>query len=401
MSWTTPADIRHQLQKLWNSGTILASLTREESIFPRRLRLKKPTSAEMAERFAEVRSWIARLDEKRQPYRLVWREIRHRTLGANSIPVEVWVDSLEEGVALIGKEKETAGFKAILERTRECQPQLVAWLARRPLHAVALGDDWDLLLDIVSWLQSHPRPAVYLRQVDIAGVHSKFIEAHRGVLTELLDLVLPRQNIDEGGRGVAGFCKRYGFRDKPTRVRFRLLDPSLPLLPGAPNHDIAVTSETFAELDLPVTNIFITENEINFLALPPVANSMVIFGAGYGFEVLGAANWLYPCRIHYWGDIDTHGFAILDQLRGFFPAAASFLMDKNTLLAHKLHWGRETQPTTANLSRLTRHEQELYDDLRYERLAKNLRLEQERVGFAWVKKHIDHIAKSEEFGVGP
>lgn len=398
MSWTTPVDIRHQVQKLWNRGTILASIANEESVFPRRLRLKKPTSAEMAEGFAEVRRWIARLDGKDRAYRLVWREIRHRILGANSIPVEVWIDSLEEAVALIGKEKETAAFRAILEGTRERQPQLVAWLAKRPLHAVALGDDWERLLDIVSWLQRHPRPAVYLRQVDIAGVHSKFIERHRGVLAELLDLALASHHIDESERGVAGFCRRYGFRDKPTRVRFRLLDPVRPLLPGAPSQDIAVTSDTFAGLDLPLTDIFITENEINFLALPPVPHSMVIFGAGYGFEILGAADWLHRCRIHYWGDIDTHGFAILDQLRGIFPAAASFLMDKNTLMAHKVHWGRETQPTTANLSRLTLHEQELYDDLRYERLAKNLRLEQERLGFVWIQRYVDQVVRSKNSG---
>jgi hypothetical protein len=46
-----------------------------------------------------------------------------------------------------------------------------------------------------------------------------------------------------------------------------------------------VTAETFAGLKLPVQRVYITENEINFLAFPPVAASMVIFGAGYGFNL--------------------------------------------------------------------------------------------------------------------
>ena len=60
---------------------------------------------------------------------------------------------------------------------------------------------------------------------------------------------------------------------------------------------------------------------------------MVIFGAGYGFEMLNHARWLASRRIHYWGDIDTHGFAILDQLRRRFEHVESFLMDRETLLA--------------------------------------------------------------------
>jgi hypothetical protein len=49
---------------------------------------------------------------------------------------------------------------------------------------------------------------------------------------------------------------------------------------------------------------------------------------GYGFDNLAAALWLQQKDIYYWGDIDTHGFAILNQLRGFFPHAVSFLMDQ-------------------------------------------------------------------------
>lgn len=385
MTWTTPADIRGQVLKLWQRGIILAALAGGEPVFPRRLSLKKPTSTEMAEHFSEVRSWITRLNREAKNYRLVWREIRHRTLGTNAVPAEVWIDSLEDGLVLIGKKKEADLFAALAELTGERQPQLIAWLEKRPLRGLELAEDWPLLLEIVSWLQHHPRPEIYLRQVDIAGIHSKFIESHRGVLSELFDMVLPRHCLDETARGAAGFCRRYGFRDKPSRVRFRLLDPSLSLLNTATSQDITVTDDTFAALDIQVSNVYITENEINFLAFPAVADSMVIFGAGYGFEILAAADWLHSCSIYYWGDIDTHGFAILDQLRTVFPATVSFLMDHDTLLAHRLHWGVEPQPTTYDLPRLTQTEQRLYDDLRQDRLDKKLRLEQERIGYEWVK----------------
>lgn len=322
MSWTTPSDIVGQLRKFWDQGVILAALAGGEEIFPRRLVLKKPNSAEMAERFSEVRAWIVGLDRDAKHYRVVRREINHRTLGANTVPAEVWIDSLADCLALIGKRREAERFAAVVELTGKRFPQLISWLVKRPLQGLALAEDWPRLLDIVAWLQDHPRPGIYLRQVDIGGVHSKFIESHRWVLTELFDLVLPHENIDANERGAAGFCRRYGFRDKPARVRFRLLDPALSLLTGSVDQDFTVTEETFARLDLPVARVYLTENEINFLAFPQVPQSMVIFGAGYGFGILVNAAWLHTCNMHYWGDIDTHGFAILDQLRSLFPAAS-------------------------------------------------------------------------------
>ena len=113
---------------------------------------------------------------------------------------------------------------------------------------------------------------------------------------------------------------------------------------------------------------------------------MVVFGAGYGFEVLAGAQWLHRCAVHYWGDIDTHGFAILDQLRATLPHAQSLLMDRATLLAHADHWGEEPQPLLRNLPRLTAEEGALFDDLRDNRLRPRLRLEQERIGFGWVQQ---------------
>jgi hypothetical protein len=383
MSWTRPADLRVQVQKLWDRGELLASLAIGESLFPRRLTLKSPASIEMADRFDEVRAWIGELRE--MPHcRVEMREFKHRVFGANAIPAEVWIDSFDDAVALIGKRREAAYFATLLELTRQRQPQLLAWLAQRPLRAMDLLAEWNTLLKIVDWLQIHPRPGVYLRQVDIPGVHSKFIEAHRGVLAELLDIVLPPGAIEGAASGVSQFAKRYGFVDKPLRIRFRILDPDHGQWPSAYGQDITLDADNFAQLDAKVSRVFITENEINFLAFPQVRDSLVLFGAGYGFEMLSKAEWLSRCRIHYWGDIDTHGFAILDQLRSQFGHVASFLMDRGTLLAFEPVWGEEEKQTLRDLPRLSPEERALYDDLRDNRIRKSLRLEQERIGFGWV-----------------
>lgn len=61
------------------------------------------------------------------------------------------------------------------------------------------------MLAVLDWFTAHPRPGIYLRQLDIAGVDTKFIETHRGLLTELLDIVLPEETVDRGASGVSAF----------------------------------------------------------------------------------------------------------------------------------------------------------------------------------------------------
>lgn len=390
MKWTGPIELRAQIKKRWDSGELLASFVTGESLFPLRLVLKTPTSNEMSAHFDEVRSWVAEL--RLMPHcRVEMREFKHRVFGANSVPQEVWIDSVEDAMALIGKQRDVARFTVLAELTRKRQPHLLDWLAKRPLRALELIDEWNRLLEIVTWLQQHPRPDVYIRQLDIPGVHSKFIEAHRGVLAELLDIVLPPAAIDFSVSGVSQFAKRYGFSDKPARIRFRVLDTEHALLRGNYMQDITLDAASFARLDSRISRVFMTENEINYLAFPQVKDSMVIFGAGYGFEMLRKAEWLSRCQIHYWGDIDTHGFAILDQLRSQFDHVESFLMDRNTLLSFETLWGEEEKQTLRDLARLKPEEKALYDDLRDNRIRKNLRLEQERIGFGWVESALSQL----------
>ena len=383
MNWTTTEDLRAQVQRLWDRGELLRACVTETFEWPLRLNFKTYTAADLSSRFGEIREWVSSVADT--PHvRIEWREWRHRVQGRQRAPSAIWIDSLQDALAFIGQTRAARRYRALWRHAADEQPALLAWMTKRPLKALSLADCWERLFAVVAWLQNHPRPRVYLRQVDVAGVDSKFIEANRGVLAEWLDLALPPEAIDASATGVAQFARRYGFLDKPTRIRFRLLDPALPSLQGCHSPtDIALDSASFAALSLPIERVFITENEINFLAFPASAKAIVIFGSGYGWEALAPAMWLHGCDMRYWGDIDTHGFVILDRLRGHFPHAASFLMDSATLFAHRPHWGEEPDPARCRLARLTAEETALYDELRFDRIQPGLRLEQERVGYGW------------------
>src|SRR4030066_2370267 len=100
MSWTRPRDFRTQLEKLWERGDMLSSLVTGESLFPRRLILKCPTSAEMTNRFDEVRAWVGEI--RTVPHcRVETREFKHRVFGTNSVPAEGWIDSFDVAATFI------------------------------------------------------------------------------------------------------------------------------------------------------------------------------------------------------------------------------------------------------------------------------------------------------------
>jgi hypothetical protein len=251
--------------------------------------------------------------------------------------------------------------------------------------------DWPRILAVLDWFRDHPSSGLYLRQLDITGIDTKFIEGRRGLLAELLDVVQSMQMNEQLFGRTGSFEQRFGLRNKPPLVRFRVLDDQLAINGLS---DITVPATQFAQLSLPVRRVFITENEINGLAFPDVPRGLIIFGLGYSLDLLAGSEWLSDREIHYWGDIDTHGFAMLDRLRAMFPVAQSLLMDRETLLAHRPLWVQETVPHIGLLARLTDAERALFEDLQLDRLGERIRLEQERISFSRVQQALRTICNA-------
>lgn len=400
MNWTSPDDLKAQILRHWNSGAALAALVTGEVIYPLRLTLKRPTSAEISTQFDAVRQWNSSL--RAQPnLRIEMREFNHRVFGNNALADTAWVDSIEDVASLIGKLSEVKKFKALIATTQR-QPQFLPYLAQHPLGVSGLAAQWSQLMDIAAWISANPQSAIYARQADVAGVDSKFIESYQREIASLITFLAAKKEAEDAlftgvsslsndARISRNFMQKHGFKEKPLRVRFRMLDATHALFASEGTQDITLDAHTFAALKLKTTRVFITENEINFLAFPDVKNSLIIFGAGYGFDALANIQWLHECEIYYWGDIDTHGFAILDQLRSHFSHVKSLLMDEATWLAHQSQWGCEAKPAQRDLPRLTGLEAALYNDLRDNRQGKNVRLEQERISFGVLTRALKNL----------
>jgi hypothetical protein len=391
--WTTPTDLADQVLRVWTKGRILATRTTGERLFPLALRLRRPDTLAYGAHFEKVRNWIRALEEGARAcrgfgYDIEWIEINHRQLGRNRIPNKVSVPTEADALKLIGMEKEAARFAQLCQST-ECSFQILTeWLARKPFVALGHARDWSRILAVLAWFRDHPNSDLYLRQLDIEGVDTKFIESRKSLLAELLAVVAAR-TADQPDSSALTFEQRYGLKSKPPIIRFRVLDRSLAVTGLL---DVATPAAQFASLAMPARRIFITENEVNGLAFPDVAEGLVVFGLGYGLELLSSAVWMQDREIYYWGDIDTHGFAMLDRLRAIFPAARSLLMDRETLLAHRALWVREDTPFRGPIMRLESNERALFEALVHNRLGDGIRLEQERVSFGRVRHALQKIA---------
>ncbi|SCG39945.1 hypothetical protein GA0070613_0703 [Micromonospora inositola] len=382
--WSTPSELLTKVRRRWSSGELLTAYARqrwEPVVVP----LRAPTAAEVAERFGAAQDWLAEWKAVDPALiRLDWKRVGGRLVGSNEVPHRASIDTPDQAWALLRVRRNVETFTRLLDLTRQAAPALVEWMTAEPMKVLDNADSWARLVEVVRWIDRHPTTGRYLRQIDVPGVDTKFIEQHRTVLAQLLDRQLAPERIDPA-QPPARFAERYRFRTKPTYVRLRALDRPAPAALG-PFSEVTVRVDELARTPLDVARVLVVENETTHLALPSMPGTVAVFGGGYAVRALAPLTWLHDRELTYWGDIDTHGFAILDRLRQVFPHTTSVLMDSETLLGHRAHWGREAAPVTTELAHLTAEELQLYRDLVANRYAPALRLEQERIRFSAVER---------------
>ncbi len=385
----TPAEVKQKALKYWQSGRILAAYLKGEDLFPLEITFRKVSAKEALANYAGLRGWVDALVAGSKErlgfgYTLDLARINHRQLGQQLFPTRIGFDSRDDLLRSIGKQREFERFCVLVEESLREQPTLKDWLEKNPLKLLKDQAIWPQLLRVCRYFCENPRPELYLRELEIKGVDSKFIEGHKRILRELLDQLLPAASIvaTETSLAGSGFERRFGLRYDEPLIRLRILDPSLAAPWGL--SDLSLPLSQFQTLDLQCQRVFITENKVNGLSFPQVPAAVVIFGLGYGIQVLKEVPWLKERDIFYWGDIDTHGFAILSQLRGYFPQTRSMLMDQETLCDFEGLWVAEEagKRCLADLPQLNAQEQALYQDLIHSRLGENVRLEQERIAFS-------------------
>lgn len=388
-AWTNVGDLRAVLERRWRSGRWLTAHAAGDDWTPLSLPVRGPKADELLDRLDDVRAWVARFERdcaptaRRPGLRIETKIVRGRRVGANELPARVWIDTFAQLVGVLDVRAELARFDGLLRLTEERAPSLRDWVIAHPRQVLEQAEVWPLLLDCVVWMAARRTPELYLRQVDVPGVDTKLIEANAGTLSSLLDAALPPERVDQrfGRTDIVG---RYGFRRRPDYTRVRFLAP-VTVVPGGLS-ELMFRTEELTGLDPELGEVIICENEISYLALPPRADTLAIFGSGFALGSVAGLSWLQQKKIIYWGDCDTHGLVILNRLRARYPEVRSIMMDVHTLLAHRTQWVREEMPTRIPLPHLDESEGELYRALIEDRFGSRLRLEQERIRFSRVRE---------------
>jgi len=344
--------------------------------WPLAVSLGEPTERQVVEDAALIRSWVDAWSAWRDPEQLHWEERRWPRLGSQQLPARLRLESGADVARVVGESArwQLAGerYDGLVQRwsTLAGSPALIRNL---DLLADYAAPDFERLLALILWLEQNPRSGHYLRQLPIAGMDTKWIDGRRrGLVSELFRAIRGEGEGDD-------FHELCGLRQAPHRIRMRVLCQRLRRQVGGLG-DIEAPIEELAALDLQPERIVIVENLETGIALPQHAGCVAFMKLGTGVSVLAELPWLRDRPALYWGDIDTHGFAILDRARSALPLARSVLMDETTLLAHRAWWVEEAEPhRDADLPHLTGAERAVFDRLRANLWGQAVRLEQERI----------------------
>ena len=315
-------------------------------------------------------------EKKGYGYYIEYQKVKTKRHGIQDIPTSISFQTEYDYLKYINEEKDTAKFKKDITSILSSFPELKDWIYKYPIKVIE--NDWESLLKVCKYFKAVPQPHLYIRELPIQ-VHTKFIENNKGIIRELLDIIIAEHiNIDE-----KQFESRFNLKYDETLVRFRILDEAVSQQLFGGIDDISIPISEFQNIALPIHTVYIVENKMNMLTFPNKNNSIVIWGHGFGVDIMKDVEWMKTKRIFYWGDLDAHGFQILSEIRTHFPQVESFLMDRATF--DKYYEGDKGSETNVEKElRLTQEENEMFRSLK----ENNYRLEQEKIPYEYISSRI-------------
>lgn len=357
----TPAGAAAQALKKYNRHVGSWSVGDDASL-PLSIPLHPPTEAQalasVPAAVAWAKSWEGTAD-------VLWTERRWASLGQQRIPDRVELHTAGAVAVFAGRathwQRVFSRAQALLGSVPLPHPEgLETAVGRSAVELAALAaEDFIRLAGVLEWLREHPASGLYIRQLPIRGVDTKWVQKYRPLVTRL----------HEAGGGGSGL----GLADKPDLVRVRFLDPSL--APGG-LADLAAPVTELAAMALSPEVVYVFENLESVLAMPPLPGAVVVHGSGYAVDRLARIPWIRDLGVVYWGDLDSHGFGILNRLRAQHIRVETVLMDIATLEEFKDLWVHEPKPAIGTMKNLFPEELAVVEHLA---ACGNVRLEQERV----------------------
>lgn len=364
----TPTEIRKKAENKYL--TYLRSVVERLAFEPVIIVGNKKPNDDTAQFEKELTELIAHSKEKKgYGYSIEYQKVKTRKHGEQDIPVSIGFMTERDYLKFIGKEQETVNFRRDVEKILSVFPELYEWIRRFPDKILYNHKVWGDLLMVCTYFKNNPNPQLYIRELPVQ-VDTKFIERNKGIIKELLDIIIA----ESVNTGESRFESRFNLRYDEPVVRFRVLDKAMSQVLFSGIDDLSVPISQFQKVEIPVEVVYIVENKMNMLTFPPIHKSIVVWGHGFGVDILKDVPWLKSKKIFYWGDLDAHGFQILSEIRIHFPQVKSFLMDRATFdLFYEDAVGTETNVEKELC--LTQEEKDMFEYVK----ENNFRLEQEKI----------------------
>ncbi len=342
--------------------------------------LHPPTEREALVHLPEVRRWRddwAVIDHARLPgVAVAWSSRSWPSIGTQSVPTRLEVVGAD-AIASFARDHRwgISRDRAATIRQRLGDTDAVRGAIRAQIGRLTDYDErrFTEVVQVAAWLKHHPATGFRPRQVPVRGVDSKWLGAHRSVLSAFFSATT-------GNDGL-------GLVDTDPLIRIRILDDTLH--PAGP-HDFAAPPAELAALALAPSTVLVIENLETLLALPQIPGVIAAHGSGFAVVALADLTWVRNARVFYWGDLDSNGFAILHTFRSRLPTVESVLMELDTLHEYRDLWVAEPKPARGSYSTLNATEIETLNALHD---AGDVRLEQERIPWDYALSEITRLIK--------
>lgn len=305
------ADIQRRLDRTWHE-----SIAGDESSWPHAFPLGAPVGEELQRTFTAVQQEVFAWRDWSEARSVSLRFATRRVAGTDqTLPTHLHVPDLQTAAQLCGREwtDRLARGEVRLARVRDDFSHAATAKLIRQLDTYA-EVDFDLLLTAAHWFREHTGTELTPRQVPIEGLHSKWLNTRR-------QLVLTLAGVETLGL----------IEERPQSVSFVYLDPAH-IAAGGRRFDSVVPGDAMTPA-YPPRVVVISENKDTAVWFPPVPEGVAVEGDGLaGAAKISQVEWLTSAeRIMYWGDIDAHGYEILNGYRERGMAVETILMDAPTL----------------------------------------------------------------------
>lgn len=389
MKMREPADVVERLRARFERD--YPQWARGGGSWPLRVPLAPPSTGQRSADPVGCHAWAARWVNHNGPGRIEHSRLRFPT-GLHDIPKTLVFDRPADVAGVTPHTRETwARCGRRLPKLQRDFPEASFTGIIRKL--IELDEDqYQQLVDTVTWLKTNPTSGRLLRQLPIEGVDTKWLARHSTLVLALLGKSTgpDAQQAEPSTPGPIRrrLHERLGLRVPPELVQVCVLDPGLRSQVGGMRHFAASVEDLSRWAHVPHTVVILENKETGYAITDDHMGVVAFHGQGFNVSEYGRLPWIRGAHtVIYWGDIDAPGLQFVNDLRHQGIPARSILMDLPTLKQFQHLAVDGAGPQRGELPHLTEHEQSLYDHLVHHAAEHGvgLLLEQERI--PWPHAH--------------